>query len=393
MMSSWRYSNYRFAAGLMLFAIGCVLLLHLDPGNSMWGFITSPVVKYAPSMIAVLAMIPVFLSGCLVLRNPWGFLSFFVIWMVMAVGGLKALALSGEVEHTYLGRVLYLAPAFPAYFITSQSQFSDVLFKRVMVLLTVYGLMASLLSIMHCIGIRFVALEYIYHEEVVLFPAATAAIYFVVRGPMRHILALFMVAGMIMTRKNTGFLMAAATLFMMGNIWMTFIARRNFGFRLLLKSGIAIALSVAGIIAWIFRESLPHGSPGVRLVTYTSRLDEFMDSPWVGDMYSGNPLLTLVTSYGSLQVPSHSDFLDILSAGGIVGVLLLFLPVVRSIRLFLMSETKEVASILSVVIVISFLVTMAVNPIMNQPLALFFCMGYGFLICQHASQRAVVVRI
>ena len=68
-----------------------------------------------------------------------------------------------------------------------------------------------------------------------------------------------------------------------------------------------------------FRDYLPSGNANVRLHQYYGALGEFMRSPLWGQRYTGVSGFAIRQGSETLTIPTHSDVLDLLKAGGLLG--------------------------------------------------------------------------
>jgi O-antigen ligase len=146
-----------------------------------------------------------------------------------------------------------------------------------------------------------------------------------------------------------------------------------------------LCAATAAIAFFVFRDLLPSGSPELRLLTYEQRLLAFRESPLIGTLFQGSPLMELPGRWSTLVTPSHSDLLDILAFGGVAGFALFVAPLLVAGRagwaaLRAAPEQRWLGAY-SLAVAIVFLVEMAFNPVWDQPkLAFFFWMAVGCLL-------------
>jgi hypothetical protein len=121
------------------------------------------------------------------------------------------------------------------------------------------------------------------------------------------------------------------------------------------------------------------------------RVSEFLESPVFGTLYTGTPLLY----YGSLHIPSHSVWLDMLASSGLLSIILFITPL-----LILIYRTKVISlkiKYLSVrqllgFSIISFSIVMVVNPILFIPsLATFFWVFVGGILGMSAADYDIYI--
>jgi hypothetical protein len=116
----------------------------------------------------------------------------------------------------------------------------------------------------------------------------------------------------------------------------------------------------------------------VRGISSELRLNEFFESPIFGTNFTSSPLL----EFGHIIIPSHFDYLDLLSAGGLfwfIPLLALNLFALKN-SIFILLTANSSWSKWAFIFVSSSLVIVA-NPMMSQPrLAFFFWFSLGILI-------------
>lgn len=228
------------------------------------------------------------------------------------------------------------------------------------------------------------------------------AVYFYARaktpvGRLGALLLLLLL--MLLVIKNTSFMVAAIAL---AYVWWVFIwprlARKDGVKRLLhLYSILLCMLLVLGAYAGIKMmqpNALPDGNPKYRLFTYERTWADFVQSPIWGKSFSGAGAETfgLFQVGSSTQVlPSHSDLLDILGQGGLLGMALFLLAIWRILRFTMTHFRNRPPQTLSpgmiahfhwlAVSSISAIPVVAFNPIMLQPgKAFILWMNIGILV-------------
>lgn len=160
------------------------------------------------------------------------------------------------------------------------------------------------------------------HEIEYLVATGFFAMYYAVRSRSLKLLALVMlVASAVLNAKLTGYITLAMALL---HIVITAGWRRlPQNWRLLYGSGaLAFAVVVGAVLTLLyfeFREFLPSGNPEVRLAQYEDAWRQFQDSPIWGKAYLDGSGETYSAAYGRFYIPTHSDVLDILKHGGLIG--------------------------------------------------------------------------
>jgi hypothetical protein len=380
-------------AGLLV-----ALLYLLDPADQSWGAEAIPILKYLPLELSVLAL-PFYLLGRRTRQRD-------VAWVIL-LAGLCAFALAGStytvlashalLRDSFLGRGLNIFVVFPALLLFSRPREAR-LFARWLWPLVVLG--ATALTVQLAVwrwGVHFVDMPHVFHEEVFLLAGAAVLVFASLRRPAsRGLLAALFWGACLLTFKNTGFLAAlTASLILARLIWQRAPdapGDRGTVFRrvAVVELGLLCAATVA-IAFFVFRDLLPSGSPELRLLTYEQRWLAFRESPLIGTLFQGTPLLELPGRWSILVTPSHSDLLDILAFGGVVGFALFAAPLMvaglagwRALSTA-RPELRWLAAY-SLTVAIVFLVEMAFNPVWDQPkLAFFFWLAIGCLLAFRRS--------
>ena len=229
-------------------------------------------------------------------------------------------------------------------------------------------------------------MNHIYHEEAVYFAMLAGGGLASRTSRGRTFMVVIFSIASALTIKLTGFAFAGIGLAALLCVELTAASNRTASSvvrrRLVLIQGALLgALLVIGAAA-IYSALLPSGSPEVRMHTYTERWELFQKSPLIGQMFVGSPIMEA----GWLIIPSHSDLLDILAFGGVVGGLLFVLPCLVAIRhgfrrLRAYAAGAARIQLASVVFLCAFFFELTFNPVLQQPkLVLFFWLALGVLL-------------
>lgn len=366
--------------GDRIFVLGLLLglLFVLDPTEQAWGE-DYPAIKYLPVAIAVAAT-PWLLPRVVRLRSApamFWLLAAGTLWVL--AGALYTVGIQSQpAAESVMGRALGMLTLLPGFLVMSRSRSREFATRC----LWLGGLPVSFLITLGLVvwqigGIEFVDRAHIYHEQIFLPASAAAALFWSrssVPGLRATTLVVLALAGVI-SLKNTGFIATAAAFgIVVVALWRSrghtplLRATRNAGIVLAITTG----LIVAAVAALSSPESLPDGTPELRLVTYASRLATFLESPIYGTGFVGSPFMEL----GPRMVQSHSDLLDIAHFGGVLGLLVLALPmgiaalrvILQTIRAGAQTPARHIFTSLLFPFV---LVAMLVNPIWHQPTLMF----------------------
>lgn len=226
----------------------------------------------------------------------------------------------------------------------------------------------------------------------------------------RFMALVLMLALMLLVIKNTSFLVTGIAL---AYLWWCFVRpqlRKTHALERMLHFYVLalIPLLMAGVYGGIklFKhDALPDGNPKYRLFTYERTWAEFTHSPVWGKLFSGAGAeqFGLFEVGSSTQIlPSHSDLLDILGQGGVIGMALFIFALWRIGRYVYvnfrarkpgaLSKTMEAHFHWLTVSSISIILVVAFNPIMLQPgKAFILWMNLGIVLgiairCRTASK-------
>lgn len=234
-----------------------------------------------------------------------------------------------------------------------------------------------------------------FHEEIFLLVPLAVYWYLVnQRNWSAWIWVLAFSAVAIVSYKNTSYLVLLVTL---GYLFTVLIARKFQQYR-----GDSLKRFVFGygaVVAWIaavaavalvvvlYREDLPSGNVGVRTYVYQAAWEKFLESPVYGTAYTGNSNIDFpqFTVANQNRVVNHSDWLDVLSQGGILGLFLFSGALLTSFRLSRLRATPDrrlnAAGHGLRVIMLGGIVVMLFNPVLlNMPSNTLFWFSAGLLV-------------
>lgn len=264
-------------------------------------------------------------------RRTWPFL---VLALIVIAGSLYAERVS-KIHNNFLSMGLYMPVVTLSAALLAQSRHPQLLLRRVLLMWIPAALAMIALA---------AAKGRAYHEEIFLI--TPLAIYFAVRrdlGGKRWLLAVGMLVGAVLTRKNTAYLTVVLTVsYWLAVIWLPTrleLGRYAEGFSRVLKImlGVLAFAVIGGIVLFLIVERstyLPSGNVEYRTHMYGLAWDMFAASPLIGKLFSGSSsiLFTLYHVETATQVlPVHSDLMDILAQGGLLGAGLWLLGYVRAL--------------------------------------------------------------
>ncbi|MBW3138217.1 hypothetical protein KUV56_01595 [Ferrimonas balearica] len=361
----------------LLISVVIGLFISLDPYGQGWG-INSTIFKFIPTaLVSIHLIFHLNRVGGVVKSEAKNYNILFLLVFFCALLISLSLILKGkEVEQTYLTRSYLLIVSLLSLCCLSGKQFDRTFhfIGKGCVISTVVIFVVVIFRLLQIFGID--EIKHIYHEEVsiVTFGILYSIVYY---KPSRSVpIVFFGLFFLVFSEKNTGYLALIISVLYIYLIFNSSVVNRQkiVSNIVLLLLGSIIVLGVF-VIVLQYAHLLPSGSPGVRLVTYAARIDEFLGSPIFGSAFTSDMLFVLPTIADDLIVPSHSDFLDLLSFGGVVSASVFIIPLLLSLGI-IFSKCKgsniygDKALISTGAFVCSFMLFLF-NPILHQPILSF----------------------
>ncbi len=359
----------------------------LDPSDAAWGADNFSILKYLPYVLCGFSVLLCFLIGEVVRKvNVWqALVSILFFWMFS--GALITLSRGVNVEESYLGRSLAIFPFLAGALAVGHPVFERYLSALVKYVLVPFSILVFFMLLFWQLGFRVVDEKHIYHEEIFVFSASS--VFLLSRSKLLSFgfwLSVVLLCLPLLTFKNTGFIVFLLNVAM----FVVVLESKRFDnvyarYFIVVFNRLAPVVFLGSLVAiyFVYQDYMPSGSPEVRLKTYEMRFLQFRDSPYWGQFFSESPLIELDTRWGAILVPSHADFLDLLAAGGILAVILLFIPfgmVLSKCRVIMSNSCSAITTFMIFILASGFLV-MVFNPVLNQPkLAIWFWFAFGALL-------------
>jgi O-antigen ligase len=325
-------SNLVLTDYLFLFGMTIALCWAVDPFNWLLEF--RGFLKHLPLVLTLPAFILTFIGTVLfkkirvaTIENKdttiysliFGF-SVFVI-----IGSLYARFVSG-IENGFLTMGLYaLMGPLTAWFI-SRSPSSSKLIKYMLLMYLFWALAAIFMQF-----VKFGELA-VFHSREHLALAGASLLYFLAKTNLTRFLAIALIGfGAYAGHKNTAYMVALLQFFFFfmvsGISHVKKIKERFLRWMFWFKS-ILLVMVFSLLIAVIYfnvKSSLPDGNPGYRMHTYEIAWNKFLSSPIWGNAYTRaatEEFDLFHVAVGTQVLPTHSDPLDIMANGGLIGLLL-----------------------------------------------------------------------
>jgi O-antigen ligase len=370
-----------------LFGMWVVVFWAIDPLGLKIDFI--PVVKQFP----VLVIAPAFVlaafgqllfdkgvSGVSVVAENRKLKIFVVLFSALVTIGSLIARFLNNIDNNFLTMGLYaLTAPLTAWFI-NRSQSPATLVKKIVLIYVFWSLVSVVLQ-----SINFGERE-IDHAREHLVIAALIYFYLVANNSIGAISALILVIfSALLARKNTAYLTLLLVLTFVFFSWT--IQRRQQIKDRMQKTMLWVRIFILGLcglvisaLAYLYRDGTsPTGNPEYRLHTYELAWDKFVLSPLWGTGFTGSATekFEKYTVAVSTQIlPTHSDPLDILAHGGIIGFVLwvtIFIMLFRRWYLLIEYPVRQFDSSLLPYLhtifcmIFSGILVCMFNPILNSP--------------------------
>lgn len=313
-----------------------------------------------------------------------------VLTIIILTGSLYTRWFIGEVN-TYLAWGLYISLLFASAHIIMETRAPQALLKAYINILIISGVSMACCIVGTKGGFQK------YHTEIFL--VIPLAIFFTTGRYQNtwHWIGFFLFLLIAFpAKKNTAYLVALLTIFYTALlIWLP----KSRGKPIAVKSSI-VYLIVMGlftlgcVVAFLVinrDQYLPVKTVNFRLLVYGQAWERFLDSPLWGTFFSGTSSRApgMATNLARLELPTHSDILDLLAAGGILATMLWIYGLFRIARIaytkllsigstdFKWSRYGHLLALFSM----SGILTCAVNPVFSHSTtAYFFWANLGLLL-------------
>lgn len=246
-----------------------------------------------------------------------------------------------------------------------------------------------------------------FHTEIFLF--VPLAVYFFLSLKWRWLAWLILLSTIVLgiaSHKNTAYLVLLVTLIHLLLIGMARRPARDVSLRRALTVYGLLIVMIVGIAAVSFlllnrEEYLPSGNIEARSITYAAAMNRFLDSPIYGTAFMDTSLVQLfgLKVLGSDTLVTHSDLLDILSHGGLLGAALflfgiyqVFFRAVAVLRSPVDDHVKSMVHGLSVIVVCGLVTASFNSPLITLTIAVLFWFAFGLLAAVADYGRLLAIR-
>jgi O-antigen ligase len=160
------------------------------------------------------------------------------------------------------------------------------------------------------------------HEIEYLVISGFFFLYYAVRSRSIKLLAIAMLlAAAVLNQKLTGYIIAAMAVLhiVVAAGWRRLLPQWRWPYVMGAAVFTLAVVAVLTLLYFEFRQHLPSGNVEVRMKQYEAAMRQFFDSPIWGSAYTAGSGEAYRESFRVLNIPTHSDVLDILKHGGLIG--------------------------------------------------------------------------
>lgn len=373
---------HRIGTWLLLAAAVIAFVFSTDPSKASYGTDQIVFMKYMPFLLSALAF------SCLVIGIRvrevlnWRVLLIILFITTELCGGMYAHFIMGRpLEDTLLGRALGGFVFLSILALAADRRELYYFLPRLMWIMLIFGLIMIVELILFRLGVAFSNLTQMFHVDIVLLAGCAMLAKYIIKNKLLRIVVIVLgiVAGLI-SGKATGMLVSIvllASMVIYKDKQLSSVASRTsrersmqltyFRFTIILLS--LAALATVFLATLNFR--LETHEDKVRDFTYVLRLGEFLGSPLIGKLYTNDPIVEVG---GTLSIPSHSDILDLLAFGGILSIIMFFIPIGYIALRWIRDKRDNYSDLRGYfsIFVLCYILVMMVNPVFAVPRVVFF---------------------
>lgn len=373
--------------GLTFLTLAAVVaaIYNIDPSDQGFGTALNPGLKYLPYVLSALALL-IFMLSIPVRMNIMS-TSVCLFIALMLIGSLYVLLfLDMPLEETYLGRALGGIVFIAFYYLSFDMNLTRLFFSYYLKIFLASSLIMAIIMVLHKSGVGFQSQDQMYHIQMPAIIAASFLVPLLIYNPIVKSILVFLLilAGLLSSKAScvlsalfavawyiylSGDIMRIRLQMLPGNTRRLFFVSMGFG-------SILFIFLFSFLFYSVIDNRLSERGNKVREIASNIRWNEFISSPLFGNGFTKSPLVDI----GLLHIPSHSDLLDLLAFGGLVSVVLFFLPICRAILLTLRCNKGIGLRAWLVFFVLVLMLTMAVNPLLSVPrMGFLFFSSLGIL--------------
>lgn len=316
-----------------------------------------------------------------------------VLFALFAVGGSLYAKYKNHIDETFLTLGLFTLTAPLMHWYTLNSRAPWKLLKAILGVFSFWVVVTLLVQFYF-----FRKVEIFHAREHIILPIAGALFYYHPNRVARVFGVLLVVVSAIAVSKITAFIVGTMTLiYLFGVSLFTRIHQQKDGLKKVFVvvgfiSTVVVGIAVVVVAYYTAGKAAPSGNIGYRAHTYDIAWRKFLASPIWGNGFTKEAVIDfdLFTVQANTQrLPTHSDPLDILAAGGLIAAALWVAGLMPKIYMAFKDVTLERGLLpwdefmvhqCMMMMVVGGLVVTAFNPILNIPnTAIAFWLALGCL--------------
>lgn len=375
-----------FVSKFFIFAFFWCYLASTDLTDQGYTTDLYPFTRHLPTIISLIVLFIYLFSRKITFRfnkELFLMLSFFIISFIGSLATI--IYYNNNLENSFIGRSLSITIFFSAYFFVKNTSLKKIeKFARVIInLLITFSIIFSL----QIIYLTFIddliksdSSKIIFHSNIVMY---TSVLVLTIRSKnklIKYLITFLIILTSLKITKNTTYIVLFLTLTL-----PLFNKINLYKYKFIIKTILLSFLIITALLyiyLWMTDVILPEGSTSVRYVTYMQRINEIIESPLTGTMFIGTPLITV----SWLVIPSHSDILDIISFGGLLGFVLFAYPTFKIFKSYKFSKDfkfdyiKKISLFFYISNICWFVIMMFNAPFANSRMIFFFWFGLGFIL-------------
>lgn len=302
-------------------------------------------------------------------------------------GSVLTALLGAAFAETFLGRTIAMTAVFAGLLVGADPGQDRRVERWVVGAGCAFALAGAAVRIAHGYGLIRADLPQILHEEQFLIAAGITHLALGTKSSTRRFLLLAMLLLVAhASGKAMSWLLALASFAIVVALpWIGRLGQEpgQRWVRLALWSSIGLVVALSTVL--IYAEWAASRPQDWRTLIFAQRLEEFFTSPIIGRVYWGSPLIVGLPGDDGMQVPGHSDLLDVLAFGGLLSFALIAAAFVHTLagkearEAYLPSSQGSRTAYIYHALGF-FLVTASVNPILATPRiasVVWFLLGLG----------------
>lgn len=380
-------NKHKLNSRLILIGLTVSFLLNLDPIDTGFGTDSISILRYI-SVILIISTL--FFNSYKVTPRNQSILMIKALAIITMIGSL-IYYIKNDINFSdtffSLGLMIIVTVAVYKFIVLSNwaqiEVFSRNLLRLFLSFGIIYGAEILLLGLMGELGIGD-GTKLFFHVAI---PLVAVPIYIVYKTTFRinllkYLGLVLLLTATIFINKNTSYITLIALFTMWAYIASDKLVNKLRGLIIRIGGVLIMFISVIYFYLWSSGEILPEGGTSVRYFTYSLRLHEFIESPIFGTFFTTNKMLTVGSENYNIVIPSHSDFLDVLAAGGVIACILFLFPIANTtfgrIKEEFLNYTNLTINLFRI-FTFCWLVVLIFNSIGKPRIGLFFWFGVGFI--------------